>query len=539
MRPRCRRASRRQMYIGQERPQSGTTRRKYILRGLLGSPARLRQYAHDANRSIRIKQWEPIVSDKRGKFFIGGKWVAPSSDHVIPVTEAATGLPLGNVPEANAQDVDQAVKAAHATTREWAATSPDFRADLMERFADAVLARAKEISEMVSRENGMPLALSLSANPESMSGSLRYYAGLARSGYADETRQAISYQGTVLIQREPVGVVAVIVPWNYPLGLMGMKIGPALAAGCTVVIKPSPETSLDAAYLVEAAHEAGIPLGVINLVTGGRDTGDALVRHPLVDKVAFTGSTAAGRAIGAVCGAALKPVTLELGGKSAAIILDDADLSQVMQGLAFLSFVNTGQSCFLNSRVLAPRSIYSEVVDGLSAVAEKFVIGNPLDPSTTMGPLVSARQRRVVEDYIAQGRAAGARLVTGGARPKGLDAGWFVQPTIFADVDNSMTIAREEIFGPVVCVIPFDTEHEAVEIANDSDYGLAGSVWSADSERALTVARRVETGTIGLNMWTLDPGSPFGGWKASGLGKEFGPEGLDAYLNTKSINIPA
>src|SRR6476646_2038062 len=263
MRPRCRRASRRQMYIGQERPQSGTTRRKYILRGLLGSPARLRQYAHDANRSIRIKQWEPIVSDKRGKFFIGGKWVAPSSDQVIPVTEAATGLPLGNVPEANAQDVDQAVKAAHATTREWAATSPDFRADLMERFADAVLARAKEISEMVSRENGMPLALSLSTNPESMSGSLRYYAGLARSGYADETRQAISYQGTVLIQREPVGVVAVIVPWNYPLGLMGMKIGPALAAGCTVVIKPSPETSLDAAYLVEAAHEAGIPLGVI------------------------------------------------------------------------------------------------------------------------------------------------------------------------------------------------------------------------------------------------------------------------------------
>jgi acyl-CoA reductase-like NAD-dependent aldehyde dehydrogenase len=318
-----------------------------------------------------------------------------------------------------------------------------------------------------------------------------------------------------------------------------MKLGPALAAGCTSVIKPSPETSLDTTYLLEAAEEAGIPPGVINLVTGGRDTGDALVRHPNVDKVSFTGSTAAGRIIGGVCGQALKPVTLELGGKSAAVILDDADLSTVMPGLAYLSFINTGQSCFLNSRVLAPRPMYDQVVDGLSSIARSFVLGQPLDPATTMGPLVSERQRERVEGFIATGKAEGALVTAGGGRPRGLDRGWFLEPTIFSDVDNSMTIAREEIFGPVICVIPYDTDDEAVQIANDTEYGLAGSVWGTDTERALSLARRVETGTIGLNMWTLDPGSPFGGWKSSGLGKELGPEGLDAYLNTKSINVPS
>jgi acyl-CoA reductase-like NAD-dependent aldehyde dehydrogenase len=278
---------------------------------------------------------------------------------------------------------------------------------------------------------------------------------------------------------------------------------------------------------------------VINLVTGGRDTGDALVRHPSVDKVSFTGSTAAGRIIGGVCGQALKPVTLELGGKSAAVILDDADLSTVMPGLAYLSFINTGQSCFLNSRVLAPRPMYDQVVDGLSSIARSFVLGQPLDPATTMGPLVSERQRERVEGFIATGKAEGALVTAGGGRPRGLDRGWFLEPTIFSDVDNSMTIAREEIFGPVICVIPYDTDDEAVQIANDTEYGLAGSVWGTDTERALSLARRVETGTIGLNMWTLDPGSPFGGWKSSGLGKELGPEGLDAYLNTKSINVPS
>jgi aldehyde dehydrogenase (NAD+) len=478
------------------------------------------------------------MSANRGRLFLDGRWTEPRSSRTIPVLAAATGEWIGEVPEADEQDVDAAVQAAQRAKRGWAATPPEERAALMEQLAACVDKRTSELAQTVSTENGMPLALSTRANPETLSGLLRYYAALARSGYADETRQALSYDGTVVIQREPVGVVACIVPWNYPLGLTAMKLAPALAAGCTVVLKPSPETSLDAVLLLEAVEESGIPAGVVNLITGGRETGEHLVKHPGVDKVSFTGSTAAGRSIGAICGAALKPVTLELGGKSAAIVLDDADLTSVMAGLGFLSFVNAGQSCFLNSRVLAPRSLYSQVVEGLAQVAQSYTLGDPLDPATTMGPLVTARQRERVEGYIATGSAEGARLVTGGGRPSHLDRGWYVEPTVFADVDNSMTIAREEIFGPVVCVIPYDTDDEAIALANDSDYGLAGSVWGTDQDRALSVARRVETGTIGLNMWTLDPGSPFGGWKTSGLGKELGPEGLDAYLNTKSINVP-
>ena len=479
------------------------------------------------------------MSVNYGKFFIDGRWTTPLSEGTVPIIAAATGESLGNLPEADGRDVDAAVQAAQNAKRSWAATPPERRAELMERLAEAVAKRSDVIAETVSMENGMPIALSTRANAETMAGMLLYYAGLARSGYADETRPALSYEGKVVIRRDPVGVVACIVPWNYPLGLTAMKLAPALAAGCTVVLKPSPETSLDAILLLEAVEESGLPAGVVNLVTGGRETGEHLVRHPGVDKVSFTGSTAAGRIIGGICGAALKPVTLELGGKSAAIILDDADLPSVMAGLGFLSFVNTGQSCFLNSRVLAPRPLYDQVVAGLAQVAQSFTVGDPLDPATTMGPLVTSNQRDKVESYIAKGKAEGARLVTGGGRPQGLDRGWFVEPTVFADVNNTMTVAREEIFGPVVCVIPYDTDEDAIAIANDSDYGLAGSVWGADQDRALAVARRVETGSIGVNMWTLDPGSPFGGWKTSGIGKELGPEGLDAYLTTKSINVPA
>jgi aldehyde dehydrogenase (NAD+) len=479
------------------------------------------------------------MSHQFGRFYIDGEWAAPLSETVRPVVEAATEEHLSDLPEAGAKDVDRAVAAARRAQSGWAATDPARRAELMESLADAVERRSAKISEWVSRQNGMPLAFSAMANVGAMAGTLRYYAGLARTALADEVRPALSYPGAVRIQREAVGTVAVIVPWNYPLGLTAMKLGPALAAGCTVVLKPAPETSLDAVLLLEAVAEADFPPGVVNLITGGLDTGDALVRHPGIDKVSFTGSTAAGRIIGGICGQALKPVTLELGGKSAAVVLDDADLSTVLQGLGFLSFVNAGQSCFLNSRVLAPRSRYAEVVDGLAQVARSFVLGNPLDPATTMGPLVTERQRERVEGYLALGREEGARVVTGGGRPAGLDRGWFVEPTVFADVDNAMTVAREEIFGPVVCVIPYDSEEDAIAIANDSDYGLAGSVWSSDQERALRVARRIDTGSIGLNMWTLDPGSPFGGWKASGVGKEYGPEGLDAYLRTKSIFVPA
>ncbi|WP_322754885.1 aldehyde dehydrogenase [Frankia sp. Cas3] len=474
-----------------------------------------------------------------GCFYIDGQWTTPLSETTTPIIEAATGQRLGDLPEAGAKEVDLAVAAARAAQPAWEATPAVERADLLERLAEAIERRSKQISEIVSRQNGMPLALSTSANVHAVAGTLRYYAALARGGFADQERPALAYPGTVRLQRRPVGTVAVIVPWNYPLGLTAMKLGPALAAGCTVVLKPAPETSLDAAYLMEAIEDAGLPAGVVNLITGGRQTGDLLVRHAGIDKVSFTGSTAAGRIIGGICGTALKPVTLELGGKSAAVVLNDADLPAVMQGLGFLSFANAGQSCFLNSRVLAPRNLYDAVVDGLAGLARSFVLGNPLDTTTTMGPLVSSRQRDRVEGYIATGRSEGARLVAGGGRPPGQERGWFVEPTVFADVDNAMTVAREEIFGPVVCVIPYDTVADAVDIANDSDYGLAGSVWSADPDRALGVARQIQTGSIGLNMWTLDPGSPFGGWKASGVGKEYGPEGLDAYLDVKSIFVPA
>ena len=477
--------------------------------------------------------------DTYGSYYIGGDWVDSTSGAEIPVFEAATGELIGKVADASAAEVDAAVQAATAAGAAWAATPAEERAALMERLAETVATYSERISETVSRENGMPLGMSVMVNVGAVSGLLQYYAGMARSGGPDETRQAMAYSGEVVLQRKPVGVVAMIVPWNFPLGLTAIKLAPALAAGCTAVIKPAPETSLDTAFLMAAIADAGIPPGVVNLVTGGRETGELLVRHSGVDKVAFTGSTAAGRAIGAICGAALKPVTLELGGKSAAIVLDDADLSEVMTGLGYLSFVNAGQACFLNSRVLAPRGRYAEIVDGLSNVAQSFVLGNPLDAATTMGPLVSERQRERVEGYVAGGHRSGARLVTGGGRPAKLDQGWFFEPTVFADVDNAMPIAREEIFGPVVCVIPYDSEAEAIAIANDSDYGLAGTVWSSDQQRALAVAREVDTGTIGLNMWDLDPGAPFGGWKASGMGKEMGPEGLAAYLKVKSINVPS
>ena len=479
------------------------------------------------------------MSEHVGQFFVGGAWVTPQSEQRLAVVEASTGQQLGHVPEADALDVSRAVAAARAAARPWADTLPATRAEYMEKLASAVEARGAQINRTISRENGMPQSLSAIANATSMAKTLRYYAGLARSGSADETREAFGYDGTVVIQRKPLGVVAIIVPWNYPYGLTAMKLAPALAAGCTSVIKPSPETSLDTLYLMEAVAEAGIPPGVVNLVTGGRETGDLLVRNPHVEKVSFTGSTAAGRVIGALCGEMLKPVTLELGGKLAAVILDDANLNAVMQGLGFLSFINSGQSCFLNSRVLAPRAMYDEVVDGLATTAKSFVLGHPLDPATTMGPVVSEAQRGRVESYIARGQAEGARLVIGGGRPENLKEGWFIEPTVFADVDNSMSIAQEEIFGPVVCVIPYDTEQDVIRLANDTQFGLAGTVWGTDTVRAMAVAREIDTGSIGINMWSIDPSSPFGGWKSSGLGKEFGPEGLDAYFNVKSINVPA
>lgn len=368
---------------------------------------------------------------------------------------------------------------------------------------------------------------------------LRYYAKLAETIELEEIRPRVDGNGTTVVQRTPVGVVGAIAPWNYPAVLSMFKLAPILASGSTVVFKPSPETSLDSFTMAQAAMEAGIPPGVINVVPGGPETGKYLVAHPGVDKVAFTGSTRAGKQIGKVCGEALKPVTLELGGKSAGIILEDAPIAETVTGLATASLLNTGQTCYMSTRILAPQSRYDEFVEAITAMVSSLSIGDPLDPDTVIGPLVSKAQKERVLGYIDKGKAEGARLTTGGSVPKGLDRGWYVEPTVFSNVDNSSTIAREEIFGPVLSVIPYSDESEAIALANDSEYGLGGTAWTEDSDRGLNVARQVSTGSFGVNNYNLDWGAPFGGVKSSGLGRELGPEGLDAYFVLKSIFLNA
>jgi aldehyde dehydrogenase (NAD+) len=454
-------------------------------------------------------------------------------DKPEPVIEAATGEPLGDGASGTEADVDAAVVAARAALPHWRSASPDHRANVLTAFAAALQQRAKGTSELVSRENGMPMRLSRSANGLFPAALLGYYAKLITETPIEEVRPSMT--GHTIVRREPVGVVGAIVPWNYPQALAAFKLAPALAAGCTVVLKASPETALDALVFAEAADEAGLPAGVLNVVPGGASAGAHLVSHPGVDKVSFTGSTAVGRVIGEACGRLLKPVTLELGGKSAAIILDDADLDATMKGLKSVSLINNGQTCFLGSRILAPRSRYGEVVEALAGLVDNLTVGNPLDMTTDIGPVVSSRQRDRVLGYIRDGVNSGAKLVAGGHIPKDQPRGWFVEPTVFADVDNSARIAQEEIFGPVLAVIPYDSDEQAIGLANDSEFGLAGTVWSTDTDRATEVAREIHTGTVGINDYQLDIGAPFGGVKASGIGRELGPEGLEEFFALKSI----
>ena len=472
------------------------------------------------------------------RLFIGGDWVAPSGGATIDLVSPSTEEAIGSAPEASPVDVDRAVDAARRAFDDpsgWSRWEPGRRTEALERFAVALEARGEEAARRVSRQNGMPWAISSQIEAVFPALLLRYYAGLAEERLGDERRPGML--GETLLTREGVGVVAAIVPWNFPQALAFMKLAPALAAGCSVVLKPSPETVLDSYVVAEAAEEAGLPAGVLSIVPGGRELGAYLVAHPGVDKVAFTGSTAAGRSIAETCGRLLRPVTLELGGKSAAIVLDDADLEANLEALFTATLMNNGQTCWLNSRVLAPRGRYDDVVAVLSGLATGVTIGDALDPDTQIGPLTSDRQRARVESYILKGRSEGARVVAGGGRPAQLDRGWFVEPTVFADVEPGHTIAREEIFGPVLSVIPYGDVDEAVRIANDSEYGLGGTVWTSDHERGVDVARRVRTGTIGINAYANDPTAPFGGVKASGLGRELGPEGLDAYLSVKSIYL--
>ncbi|MEU2005173.1 aldehyde dehydrogenase [Rhodococcus sp. NPDC019627] len=475
---------------------------------------------------------------ERTRFFIDGEWVMPRGSDTHVALEAATGTPLGTASLGTDADIDAAVHAAHrALEGPWGHTTAAERATVIRRFADALSTRADDISTLVSRENGMPIALSNAFNGAAPAGLLRMYADLIETMPLEEARPSPS--GATIVRREPVGVVGAITPWNYPQVLAMMKIAPALAAGCTVVLKPSPETALDGYILGDAAIEAGLPPGVLNIVLAGREAGAALVSHPLVDKIAFTGSTAAGRLIGAECGRLIRRCTLELGGKSASIVLDDTDIATFVAGLGDASFQNNGQTCTVQSRILAPRSRYAEVVDAVAHFARDMIVGDPLDPAVTCGPMASQAQLERVLGYIDAGKRSSARLVAGGARPAALSRGWFVEPTVFADVDNSERIAQEEIFGPVVTITPYDGDDEAVRLANDSEYGLGGSVWTSDEERGLAVARRIRTGTIGVNYYLQDLGAPFGGMKSSGLGRELGPEALDNYLEYKSIYASA
>jgi geranial dehydrogenase len=467
--------------------------------------------------------------------YIGGQWVKPASSKRFKVVDASTEEPIGSTPEGVEADIDRAVTAARAalTDSSWLRATPGERGALLARFANELEKRAPQLAETVSRQNGMPINTAEQLEAGYTIALTRYYAELARHLQVEESRPSPLGFNT-LVRREPVGVVGAIVPWNFPVILSMMKIGPALAAGCTIVLKPSPGTVLDCYIVAEAAHAAGVPPGVINWVPGDRELGAYLVSHPGIDKVAFTGSTAAGRAIAEACGRLLRPVSLELGGKSAAIVLEDAKLDAFLQGLPAISLTSNGQACFSCTRILAPESRYKEIVDAVAATVSSYKVGNALDRTTQIGPMGSAVHRDRVEGYLAKGKTE-ARLVTGGGRPKNLTRGWFVEPSVFADVNNAAVIAQEEIFGPVLSIIRYRGEDEAVRIANDSAYGLGGSVWSADSAHAAAVARRVATGSIGVNGYMPDLNAPFGGIKASGLGREMGPESVSAYQQLKSI----
>ncbi len=472
------------------------------------------------------------------KLFIDGAWVAPATDAMIEVISPHTEAVIARVAEAREADVDRAVAAARTAfdSGPWPRLSAVERGEAMSRLVAALQARSEIMATTITAEMGSPCLFSQLGQVMASNMVLDYYANLARTYAFEDVRQGML--GPVLVRREPVGVVAAIVPWNVPQFVIMLKLGPALAAGCTVVLKPAPETPLDAVLLAEAIVEAGLPPGVVNILPAGREVGEYLVRHAGIDKVSFTGSTAAGRRIAAVCGEQLKRVTLELGGKSAAIVLDDADLDSTVGGLLPAAIMNNGQACAAQTRILAPRRRYAEVAEALTAAIGAIGVGDPADPSNMCGPLVASRQRDRVEGYIRAGRDEGARVTVGGGRPASQQTGWYVEPTLFVDVTNQMRIAREEIFGPVVVLIPFEDEADAVRIANDSDYGQSGSVWTADVDRGLDVARRVRTGTYTVNGFMMDFSAPFGGYKASGIGRELGPEGLQAYLESKSICLP-
>jgi betaine-aldehyde dehydrogenase len=473
---------------------------------------------------------------ERDSLLIGGRNEAAGigwTDIINPSTEQASG----RIRAATTADIDAAVASARVAFDDgpWPKMSWAERAEVILAALDELQTRNEEIATLVTNEMGAPLRHSVRFNtPAAIA------MGRSMVRHAEEIKPRTVRPGGVswaLIDREPVGVVGAIAPWNGPFYFAILKSIPALLAGCTVVLKPALETPLDAFYVGDALYRAGLPQGAFSIVPGDGVIGEHLVRHPGVDKVTFTGSTEVGRRVGALCGGELKRCSLELGGKSAAVVLDDADADLTVRALSAGGFFNTGQVCAALTRVLVPRNRQADIVERLRTAASSLRVGDALDDATEIGPVVSSRQRDRVERFIQGAVDEGAQLVTGGGRPAQLDRGWFVEPTVFAEVTNAMTIAREEVFGPVVSVLSYDTVDEAVAMANDSPYGLHGAVFSSDIDRAISISERLVTGTVSVNAFVLNPDAPFGGRKASGIGREFGPEGLGSFLEYKSINV--
>lgn len=468
-------------------------------------------------------------------FFIDGKCRKPASNKTISVLSPSTQELIGKAPLGVEADIDAAVAAARRAFDEgpWPRMSPGERGVILRKLAEGMISANEKIADVMTDEVGTTRTMNLWVGQAGAS-LINYYADMAEKKGLEEVRTGLS-GAPFTVRHEPVGVVAAILPWNSPLFMLMAKIAPALAAGCTVVVKAPEETPLEFYFAAQAAQAAGLPAGVLNIVAANREVSEYLVRHSGIDKVSFTGSTAAGRKVGAICGNDLKRVTLELGGKSAAIVLDDANIQSVVQYAMGSIMANNGQACMALTRILLPRARYDEFAQAITAAAKAIKVGDPHAADTQIGPLISERQRDRVEGYIAAGLAAGARITTGGGRPKNMQSGWYVEPTIFVDVHNGMKIAQEEIFGPVLALIPHDGDDDAIRIANDSIYGLGSAVFTEDQARGLKVARAVRAGTLGVNSYFPDFGAPGGGFKASGIGREFGAEGFEAYREIKTI----